>query len=88
MGGQKTGMCKRLRREQGKLQNWREDSLRSQIHGPAAGRWQRANEVRWGSMARCMRAAQVHLAPVGKYAMGSWEGSAAARAMSGPEQGD
>ena len=68
VGGQKTGTCKRLRREQGKLQNCREDSLRSQIHGPAAGRWQRANEVRWGSMARCMRAAQVHLAPVGKYA--------------------
>ena len=41
--------------------------LRSQIHGPEVGRWQHANEVRWGSTARCMRAAKVHLAPVGKY---------------------
>ena len=87
-GRAKTSTCKRLRREQGKLQNCRGDSLRSQIHGPAAGRWQRANEIRWGLRpAVCERRKSTWHRLVNTHTMGSWEGSAAARALSGPEQG-
>ena len=87
-GRAKTSTCKRLRREQGKLQNCR---------GTAFGRRYMDRRLGGGNVPTryagglrpvvCERRRSTWHRLVNTHTMGSWEGSAAARALSGPEQG-
>ena len=84
------GEAKRLVRSQGASDLIELGQLRPgvQPEAVAAGSWQRANEVRWGSTAIvCERRRSTWHRLANTHAMGSWEGSAAACASSGPEQG-